>query len=284
MMNLLMKNRLAFVGLSIVFCLAAISLLAPWIVLHDPNTQELSARLIGPSWQHPFGTDELGRDVFSRLIIGSRVSMRVGVSVVFFSSLIGLFLGGAAGFVGGRFDILLNVIIINSLLAFPGILLAIALVAFLGPGLNNIILALTVMGWVGYARLARGQVLKIKNLDFVEAARAIGATRSRLFLLHVLPHTVQPLLVQASIGMAGAILAEASLSFLGLGITPPTPSWGSMLNAARSHLFDAPHMLVFPAIILMTTVLSFNFLGDALRDWLDPKSQGLTSSSNFTQP
>lgn len=283
MIETFIKNRLTLVGLSIVFCLTAIALLAPWIVLHDPNAQELSARLAGPSWQHPFGTDELGRDVFSRLMIGSRVSMRVGVSVVFFSSLIGLFLGGVAGFVGGRLDIFVNVIIINSFLAFPGILLAIALVAFLGPGLNNIVLALTVMGWVGYARLARGQVLKIKNLDFVEAARAVGASRSRMFLLHVLPNTIQPLLVQASIGMAGAILAEASLSFLGLGITPPTPSWGSMLNAARSHLFDAPHMLVFPAIILMTTVMSFNFLGDALRDWLDPKSQGRISTSNIMQ-
>jgi peptide/nickel transport system permease protein len=145
-------------------------------------------------------------------------------------------------------------------------------VAFLGPGLDRLIFALSVIGWVGYARLARGQVLKIKTLEFIEAERALGASSLRIFFNHILPNIIQPVLVQASIGMAAAILAEASLSFLGLGIAPPTPSWGSMLNDGRNHLFDAPHLVVFPSIALVMTVLSFNFLGDALRDWLDPRS------------
>ena len=272
MSEFLLQNRLAFGGLIIVSILTAVALLAPWLVIHDPSAQELSARLSSPSWEHPFGTDELGRDILSRVMMGTRISMRVGATVVLFSGLIGVLIGGAAGFIGGRLDTVMTVIVINSLLAFPGILLAIALVAFLGPGVNKLILALTIIGWVGYARLARGQVLKVKTLDFVEAAHALGATKARVFLLHVLPNILQPVLVQASIGMAAAILAEASLSFLGLGITPPTPSWGSMLNSARNHLFDAPHMVMFPAVVLMVTVLSFNFLGDAIRDWLDPKS------------
>jgi peptide/nickel transport system permease protein len=157
-------------------------------------------------------------------------------------------------------------------MAFPGILLAIALVAFLGPGIDRLIFALSVIGWAGYARLARGQVLKVKTLEFVEAAIALGASGPRIFFRHVLPSILQPILVQASIGMAAAILLEASLSFLGLGLAPPTPSWGAMLNDGRGHLFDAPHMVVFPSMALVLTVLSFNFLGDALRDWLDPKS------------
>jgi len=202
------------------------------------------------------------------------VSMRVGATVVLLCVITGVLIGGLAGYVGGKLDTFLTVVVINSLLAFPSILLAIALVAFLGPGLDRLIFALTVVGWVGYARLARGQVLKIKTLEFVEGARALGASGLRIFISHILPNIIQPILIQASIGMAGAILAEASLSFLGLGIAPPVPSWGSMLNDARNHLFDAPHMVIFPSIALVMTVLSFNFLGDALRDWLDPRKLG----------
>ena len=198
--------------------------------------------------------------------------MRVGATVVLLSGIFGVLIGGFAGYVGGQIDTFVTVIVVNSLMAFPGILLAIALVAFLGPGIDRLIFALSVIGLAGYARLARGQVLKVKTLEFVEAARALGASGPRIFFLHVLPSIIQPILVQASIGMAAAILLEASLSFLGLGIAPPTPSWGAMLNDGRSHLFDAPHMVVFPSVALVLTVLSFNFLGDALRDWLDPKS------------
>jgi peptide/nickel transport system permease protein len=272
MKNLIGTNKLALAGLVIASTLVATALLAPWLTPYDPAGQELINRLDGPTWKHPFGNDELGRDILSRLLLGARVSMRVGGTVVLLSGVAGVLIGGLAGYVGGKLDTFVTVIVIDSLMAFPGILLAIALVAFLGPGLDRLIFALTIIGWVGYARLARGQVLKIKTLEFVEAARALGASSVRIFFLHVLPSIIQPVLVQASIGMATAVLAEASLSFLGLGITPPAPSWGAMLNDGRNHLFDAPHMVVFPAIALVLTVLSFNILADAFRDWLDPKS------------
>jgi len=266
------RNKLASLGLAIITLLTLVALLAPWIMPYDPSAQNLPTRLEGPSWDHPFGNDELGRDILSRVLLGTRVSMRVGVMVVLLSGIIGVLLGGFAGYKGGKVDTFVTVIVINSLMAFPGILLAIALVAFLGPGIDRLIFALSVIGLAGYARLARGQVLKVKTMEFVEAARALGASGPRVFFLHVLASIIQPILVQASIGMAAAILLEASLSFLGLGIAPPTPSWGAMLNDGRSHLFDAPHMVLFPSVALVLTVLSFNFLGDAFRDWLDPKS------------
>jgi len=265
------KNKLALAGFVIVACLILVALFAPLLAPYDPADQILMDRLNGPSWKHPFGNDELGRDILSRILVGTRVSMRVGATVVLLSVIVGLLVGGFAGYIGGKLDIFVTAVVFNSLLAFPGILLAIALVAFLGPGLDRLIFALTSISWVGYARLARGQVLKVKTLEFVEGARALGATTPRIFVHHILPNIIQPVLIQASIGMAVAILAEASLSFLGLGIAPPMPSWGSMLNDARNHLFDAPHMVLFPSIALVITVLSFNFLGDALRDWLDPR-------------
>ena len=265
-------NKLAFFGFVMISVLTLVAVIAPWILPYDPSGQNLSARLPGMSWDHPFGNDELGRDILSRVLLGTRISMRVGATVVLLSGIFGVLIGGFAGYVGGRIDAFVTVIVVNSLMAFPGILLAIALVAFLGPGIDRLIFALSLIGLAGYARLARGQVLKIKTLEFVEAARALGASGPRIFFLHVLPGAIQPILVQASIGMAGAILLEASLSFLGLGIAPPAPSWGAMLNDGRSHMFDAPHMVVFPSMALVLTVLSFNFLGDAFRDWLDPKS------------
>jgi peptide/nickel transport system permease protein len=268
------KNKLALVGFLIVVALTFVAVFAPWIAPYDPAVQRLPDRLEGPSWNHPLGNDELGRDILSRILLGTRVSMRVGATVVLFSVIAGVLIGGFAGYLGGKLDTFLTVLVFNSLMAFPGILLAIALVAFLGPGLDRLIFALVIVSWVGYARLARGQVLKVKTLEFVEGARALGASSPRIFVRHVLPNIVQPILIQASIGMAVAILSEASLSFLGLGIAPPTPSWGSMLNDARNHLFDAPHMVIFPSIALVITVLSFNFLGDALRDWLDPRNLG----------
>jgi peptide/nickel transport system permease protein len=268
------KNKLALAGSIIVTILALAAILAPWIAPYDPAAQKLPDRLEGPTWKHPFGNDELGRDILSRILLGTRVSMRVGATVVLLSAIAGVLIGGFAGYIGGTLDTFVTVLVINSLMAFPGILLAIALVAFLGPGIDRLIFALTAISWVGYARLARGQVLKVKTLEFVEGARALGASRPRIFISHILPNIIQPILIQASIGMAVAILSEASLSFLGLGIAPPTPSWGSMLNDARNHLFDAPHMVIFPSIALVMTVLSFNFLGDALRDWLDPRNLG----------
>src|SRR5688572_11501600 len=223
MSNFFRKNKLAFAGLVIVVLFAVLGLLAPWLSPYDPSSQELADRLRGPSWSHPFGNDELGRDILSRILLGTRASMRVGATVVLLSGIMGVLIGGFAGYVGGMVDTIVTVIVINSLMTFPGVLLSLALVAFLGPGLDRLIFALVIIGWVGYARLARGQVLKVKTLEFVEAARALGASGFRIFFLHVLPGIIQPILVQVSIGMAGAVLAEASLSFLGLGITPPTP-------------------------------------------------------------
>jgi peptide/nickel transport system permease protein len=239
----------------------------------DPARIDLSHRLLAPTAAHWFGTDELGRDIFTRTVFGARISMIVAVSVVSISLLAGLLIGGLAGFYGGWIDTLLNIYVTNAFLALPGILLAIAFVAFLGPGLLNLILALAISGWVGYARLVRAQVMSIKGREFVEAARALGASDLRVFCRHILPNILQPLIVQAAIGMAGAVLAEATLSFLGLGVPPPSASWGAMLNDGRSHLFDSPHLVFFPAIAVMLCVLSFNFIGDALRDYLDPRTR-----------
>lgn len=257
----------------IVLLAATAAVLGPFVAPYDPASQQLALRLQGPSLAHPFGLDELGRDVLARIVHGARVSMAVGLAVVTVSSLLGTLLGATAGYFGGRVDDLISRVI-DVLLAFPGILLAIALVAVLGPSLVNVVLALCVIGWVGYARLVRGVTLKIRELDFVQAARALGASPPRILLRHVMPGALPALAVQATLGMAGAILAEASLSFLGLGVQPPTPSWGTMLDAGRSHLFDAPHLTIFPGLSIAALVLGFNFVGDGLRDRVDPRTGG----------
>jgi peptide/nickel transport system permease protein len=251
----------------------AFALFAPWIARQDPAQIDLPTRLDPPSMAHWFGTDELGRDIFSRIVYGARISMLVGVSVVTFSLFLGVIIGASAGYFGGRLDRFVNVVVMNVFLSFPGILLAIAFVAFLGPGIFNLILALVIGGWVGYARLVRAQVLAVREREFVESARALGASDWIIVTRHILPNIIQPVIVQAAIGMAGAVLAEATLSFLGLGVPPPTASWGSMLNSGRAHLFDAPHLVLFPALVVMLAVLAFNFLGDALRDYLDPRAR-----------
>src|ERR1700731_502536 len=261
------------VGLALTLFLVIIALAAPWIAPPDPTGQKIPSRLGAPSVAHWMGTDELGRDILSRIIYGTRVSMIVSVSVVLGAGIVGLAIGALAGYFGGWFDRFVNIVLINAFLSFPGILLAIAFAAFLGPGLDKVILALTVTGWAGYARLARAQVMKVREMEFILAARSLGASHARILLRHLLPNTLQPVLIQATIGMAGAILAESTLSFLGLGVVAPTPSWGAMLNDARNHLFDAPHMVVFPALGIMSAVLAFNLLGDALRDWLDPRTR-----------
>ena len=269
----LRRQPLAFVGLLLVVLFAVLAVFAPLLAPHPPAALDLEHRLASPSAVHLFGTDELGRDTFSRIIYGARISLLVAVSVVTCSLSLGLVIGGLAGFYGGVLDTFLNIFVMNAFLALPGILLAIAFVAFLGPGLLNLVLALSIGGWVGYARLVRGQVLAVREREFVEAARALGASDLRIFTRHILPNILQPLIVQSAIGMAGAVLAEATLSFLGLGVPPPAASWGSMLNDARAHLFDSPHLVVFPALAVMLCVLSFNFLGDALRDFLDPRTR-----------
>lgn len=266
-------SRLAYIGFAIagLFILAAI--FAPWIATHDVTAQNLAMRYFSPSSDHWFGTDGLGRDVFSRVVYGARISLEVGITVVVVSSIFGTFIGAIAGFYGGFVDKFLSGYVFNVFLAFPGLLLAIALVAFLGAGQGKLIAALCVIGWVGYARVMRGQVLKVREYDYVLAARALGASNLRILFTHILPNAVQPLIVQASLGMAGAVLSEASLSFLGLGIPPPAPSWGTMIEEARQFFSSSPHVLFFPGMAIALTVLAFNFIGDGLREYLDPKQR-----------
>jgi peptide/nickel transport system permease protein len=269
----LRQSVLARLGFAIACLLIIAALLAPWVAPADPSSQNLPARLQAPSFSHWMGTDELGRDIFSRVLYGARISLFVAVCVVLGCGFTGLVLGMLAGYHGGVFDRIVNLLLINAFLSFPGVLLAIAFAAFFGPGIGKVILALIITGWAGYARLARAQVLKTKELEFVLAARSLGASHFRIMLRHLLPNILQPVLIQATIGIAGAILAEATLSFLGLGVLAPLPSWGAMLNDARNHLFDAPHMVVFPALAVLLAVLAFNLLGDAWRDWLDPRTR-----------
>lgn len=266
-------NALATAGAVMVVILLICAIFAPWIAPQDPARIDLPSRLMSPSFSHWMGTDELGRDILSRIIFGARISMLVGSCVVGASLTLGLIFGSIAGYYGGITDRVLNVVVMNAFMSFPGILLAIAFVAFLGPGIFNLVFALSLGGWVGYARLVRAQVLAVREREFVEAARALGASDARIITRHILPNIIQPVIVQAAIGMAGAILAEATMSFLGLGVPPPTASWGTMLNDGRSHLFDAPHLVIFPALAVMLAVLSFNFIGDGLRDYLDPRSR-----------
>jgi len=248
------------VGLVIVLVAVLAALVGPALSPYNPAAQELARRLEPPTLSHPFGLDELGRDILARLVAGARISLLVGLAVVSVSSVVGMLVGSIAGYFGGRVDDVISRVV-DILMAFPGILLAIALVAVLGPSLTNVVLALSVIGWVGYARLVRGQALRARELDFVHAARALGAGSPRVVLRHVLPTAFPAVVVQATLGMAGAIIAEASLSFLGLGVQPPTPSWGTMLDAGRAHLFDAPHLTIFPGLAIALLVLGFNFLG-----------------------
>ena len=267
------RNPLAAIGVVLVILFVLCALFAPLLAPYDPAAIDLPNRLEPPTRAHWCGTDELGRDMCSRLIYGSRISMFVGSSVVLASLFLGLIIGSVAGYYGGGIDRFVNVVLMNAFMSFPGILLAIAFVAFRGPGIVNLVFALSLGGWVGYARLVRAQVLATREREFVEAARALGANDVRALTRHILPNIIQPIIVQAAIGMAGAILAEATMSFLGLGVPPPTASWGAMLNDARAHLFDSPHLVLFPAVAVMLAVLSFNFIGDALRDLLDPRSR-----------
>ena len=268
-------NRLTIIGLVIVAIMVLVAIFAPWIATYDVGATDLSMRYLAPSAAHWFGTDSTGRDIFSRVVFGSRISLQVGLVVVIVSTVIGTVLGAIAGYYGGWIDRIVSGYIFNVFLAFPGLLLAIAMVAFLGAGLNKLILALCIIGWVGYARLIRGQVLKVREYDFVQAARALGASDARILFIQILPNSIQPLIVQASLGMAGAVLSEASLSFLGLGVPPPSPSWGVMIEEARdlSTLQAAPHALIFPGIAIALTVLAFNFIGDGLREYLDPRQR-----------
>jgi peptide/nickel transport system permease protein len=269
-LNHLLKNFAFTAGLILTVALIIVAVAAPLLSPFDPDAQDTARRLEAPSHGHWLGLDDLGRDVLSRIVWGSRVSLRVGFSVVILASLIGTTLGAMAGYFGGWMDTLI-MRVTDILLAFPGILLAIAMVAVLGPSLNNVIVALVTIGWVGYARLVRGQVLKVREMEYVTAAKAMGARSPRVIVLHVLPNVINPMIVMATLGLAGTILSEAALSFLGLGVQPPTPSWGAMLTSGRRYLGLANHLAIWPGIAIMLAVMGLNFLGDGLIDALDPK-------------
>jgi peptide/nickel transport system permease protein len=268
-----MVNRLWLAaGSLILLLLAAIAVFAPWLAPYDPAQQDLRADLLLYSSEHVLGTDKLGRDILSRVLFGSRISLSVGIMTVSISLAIGFTAGSLSGYFGGWVDQLL-MRVVDILMAFPGILLAIGLTAVLGPGLNHVVLALCLIGWTGYARLVRGEILSLKQRDFIQAARSLGSTPRRIIVSHLLPNLLPPLLIQATFGMAAAIIAEGSLSFLGLGVEPPTPSWGSMLNEGRQFLLVAPHLTTYPGLAMMITVLALNLVGDALQDRLNARGR-----------
>jgi peptide/nickel transport system permease protein len=268
-----MANRASlYAGMAILGLLAAVALFAPLLAPHDPLRQNLDQDLIASSGDHPLGTDKLGRDILSRTIYGGRVSLMTGVATVTISLAIGVLLGSLSGLLGGWLDLLL-MRLVDILMAFPGILLAIAMTAVLGPGLDHVILALCLIGWTGYARLVRGEILSLREREFIQAARALGCGPKKIIWRHLLPNLLEPLLIQSTFGLAAAIVAEGSLSFLGLGVEPPTPSWGSMLNDGRQFLLVAPHLTTCPGLALMVTVLALNLVGDALQERLGQRNQ-----------
>jgi peptide/nickel transport system permease protein len=265
-------SKLPWLGAAIVAIFVLGAVFAPWLAPFDPYAIDLSRQLAPPSITHPLGQDINGGDILSRLLYGGRISFTVSALVVLFSGGIGVGIGLVSGYYGGLIDTLL-MRLVDILLAFPGLLLAIALVAVLGPQAGNVVLALTVMGWITFARMVRGQVLAVKQREYILAARTSGQSDLRIMLVHVLPNILSPVIVKATFNVAGVILAEASLSFLGLGAPPGTPSWGMMLSEGKQVLMEAPHVSVFPGLAIMLVVLSFNFLGDGLRDYFDPRSR-----------
>ena len=268
----LLRRKAAMVGLAVVLFFVALALLAPWIAPHDPTATSWGTIRKPPSATHWFGTDELGRDVLSRVVWGTQASLLAGVVSVGISLLLGVPIGLLAGFVGGWVDALISRIT-DAFLACPFLILAIALAAFLGPSLTNAMIAIGVSATPVFVRLTRGQVLAVKVEDYVEAARAAGNPPWRIALKHVLPNVTAPLIVQSTLAIASAVIAEASLSFLGLGQQPPAPSWGSMLNTAKNYMDSAPWMALWPGLAIFGLVLSFNLLGDGLRDAFDPRQR-----------
>jgi peptide/nickel transport system permease protein len=268
----MVNERLAHAGVLLLLLMAAAALLAPALAPLSPLQQNLANDLLPYSSDHPLGTDKLGRDVLSRLIYGARVSLGVGLATVTISLVLGFVIGSIAGFWGGWIDQAL-MRLVDILMAFPGMLLAIAFTAVLGPGLDHVILALCLIGWTGYARLVRGEILSLREREFIQAARALGCKPARTIVRHLLPNLLPPLLIQATFGLAAAIVAEGSLSFLGLGVEPPTPSWGAMLNEGRQFLLVAPHLTTYPGLAIMLTVFALNLAGDALQTRLEARGR-----------
>ena len=264
------QNKLALSGLVVVTCLALVALFAPLIAPYDPSEIDLSNRLVGPSRAHLLGTDQLGRDLFSRMIYGSRISLSIGFVAVGISVLIGLVLGSIAGYFGGRCDTII-MRFVDMMLCFPTFFLILAVIALLEPNIFTIMAVIGVTSWVGVARLIRAEILSLKEQEFILAARAIGAGPLRIIVRHLIPNAITPVLVSATLGIAAAILVESSLSFLGIGVQPPTPSWGNILTEGKSVLGIAWWLTLFPGVAILLTVLAYNLLGEGLRDLLDPR-------------
>ncbi len=269
----LKRDVRAWVGLGIVLAIVGVAIFADFIAPHDPETQHLQDKLLGPSKKYPLGTDDLGRCIFSRIVYGSRIALTIGILLVSFEAAIGVPYGLIAGYRGGRLDEAM-MRVVDAVIAFPGLVLAIAFVGFFGPGLYKLVIALSITGWAGYARLTRGQVLAVKEEVYIEAAKAIGERDRSIILRYVLPNIISPLIVLATMTLPAAILLSSAMSFLGLGVQPPTPDWGAMLKEHSRFLAERPLMSVYPGIAIIITVLGFNFLGDALRDAFDPRLRG----------
>jgi peptide/nickel transport system permease protein len=265
------QNRLAVVGFIVIAVLATLALAAPWLCPKDPLAQSLIERLQGPSGAHWMGTDDLGRDVFSRLLFGTRISLSVGFVAVGIEFLIGVTLGLSAGFFGGKFDTFV-MRLVDIMLSIPTIFLILAVLAFLGPNIYNVMAIIGLTSWPALTRLVRGECLSIREREYIQAAQGAGIATPRILFVHLLPNVVAPILVSATLGVAGAILTESALSFLGLGVQPPTPSWGNILSIGRDYLHIAWWLSVFPTLAILVTVLSFNLLGEGLRDVLDPRT------------
>ena len=267
---MLRKNKAALVGLIIIIILLFIAIFGPLIMPYKPNIGDLSQSLQKPSIAHWFGTDEQGRDIFSRIIDGTKISLRVGITAVTIALSIGIFVGSLAGYYGGTIDMLI-MRFMDIMLAFPSLLLAIAFMSVLGKGIDNAIIAISIVTIPEYARIVRGSILSIKDSEYVQAARVIGNSDAAIIFKHILPNVISPIIVRATLGVSNAILDTAALGFLGLGVQPPQAEWGSMLGAGRGYFYNAPYIILFPGIAITITVLAFNLFGDGLRDALDPK-------------
>lgn len=267
---MLQKNKAALVGLIIIIILILIAVFGQFIMPYKPNVGELSQSLLKPSWAHWLGTDEQGRDILSRIIDGTKISLRVGVTAVSIALTLGIIAGSLSGYYGGKVDMLI-MRFMDIILAFPSLLLAIAFMSALGKGIDNAIIAISIVTIPEYARIVRGSILSIKESEYVQAARVIGNSDGAIIFRHILPNVVSPIIVRATLGISSAILDTAALGFLGLGVQPPQAEWGNMLGAGRGYFYNAPHVILFPGIAITITVLAFNLFGDGLRDALDPK-------------
>ncbi len=270
----LRRNPTAMIGMGIILVLLLFAILASVISPYDPDSVNLSSSLLSPSAKHIFGTDKLGRDVLSRVIYGARISLLVGFVSQFVTLVLGMFIGSVSGYFGGKTDTIF-MRLAEIMLAIPDILLAIVILAVFGPGIFKVIIALSIVGWAGKARLIRGQVLQTKNEDYVTAARVAGASNFRIIVTHVLPNCLAPVVVSVTLGIAGAIMAEATLSFLGLGVQPPTPSWGNMIFQATQFIDTASWLIIFPGIAIALAVFGFNLFGDGLNEAMDPRLRKL---------